>query len=87
MKSGLTLSELAAEIWRQKDKKEDYIVNTPHLRMESSGGDMLLRVLDEDESDRIEPLDIGPNAHIRLPHIFPYRSSIMKKCKQRTRNC
>lgn len=66
MKSGLTLTELAAEIWRQKDKKEDYIVNTPHLRMESSGTDMLLRVLDEDESDRIEPLDIGPNAHRQI---------------------
>ena len=31
MKSGLTIQELAAEILRQKDSKEDYIVNTHRL--------------------------------------------------------
>lgn len=66
MKSGLTIQELAAEILLQKDRKEDYIVNTPNLRMEASGTDMLLRVLDDSGEDRIEPLDIGYNAHRQI---------------------
>lgn len=66
MKSGLTIQELAAEILRQKDSKEDYIVNTKNLQMEPSGSDVVLRVLDEKAGDRIEPLDIGPNAHRQI---------------------
>lgn len=66
MKTGLTINELAAEIMRQKDRKEDYIVSTPNLRMETCGSDMLLRILDEDGNDRIEPLDVGPNAHRQI---------------------
>ena len=66
MKSGLTIQELAAEILRQKDSKEDYIVSTRRLQMESFGSDVVLRVLDENASDRIEPLDIGPNAHRQI---------------------
>lgn len=65
MKTGLTINELAAEIMHQKDRKEDYIVSTPNLRMETCGSDMLLRILDEDGNDRIEPLDVGPNATVR----------------------
>ena len=71
MKSGLTIQELAAEILRQKDSKEDYIVNTRCLQMEPSGSDVVLRVLDESAGDRIEPLDIGPNAHRQIgTHLF-----------------
>ena len=55
MKSGLTIQELAAEILRQKDSKEDYIVSTRRLQMEPSGTDVVLRVLDENAGDRIEP--------------------------------
>lgn len=66
MKPGLTIQELEAEILLQKDRKEDYIVNTPNLHMEASGSDMLLRVLDDNGHDRIEPLDIGPNAHRQI---------------------
>ncbi len=66
MKAGLTIEELAAEILRQKDAKEDYIVDTGRLRMEPSGNDVILRVLGTDEADRIEPLDIGPNAHRQI---------------------
>ena len=44
MKSGLTIQELAAEILRQKDSKEDYIVNTHRLQMEPSGSDVVLRI-------------------------------------------
>ena len=66
MKSGLTIQELAAEILRQKESKEDYIVSTRRLQMENFGSDVVLRVLDENASDRIEPLDIGPNAHRQI---------------------
>ncbi|MBQ7922475.1 MAG: DUF932 domain-containing protein [Clostridia bacterium] len=66
MKPGLTLEALAAEILRQKDAKEDYLVDTPALVMEPNGDDVVLRVLDEDKNDRIEPLDIGEIAHRQI---------------------
>ena len=37
MKTGLTLEQLAAEITRQQSAKEDYVVNTGNLRLESYG--------------------------------------------------
>ncbi len=66
MKAGLTIEALAAEILRQKDAKEDYIVDTKCLHMEPCGEDVILRVLDENREDRIEPLDIGDNAHRQI---------------------
>ncbi len=66
MKAGLTIEALAAEILRQKDAKEDYLVDTKSLWMEPSGDDVILRVLDEDREDRIEPLDIGEIAHRQI---------------------
>lgn len=66
MKAGLTIEELATEIMRQRDAKSDYIVNASRLCMENYGGDIVLRVLDEDNSDRIEPLDIGDIAHRQI---------------------
>ena len=54
MKTGLTLEQLAAEITRQQNAKEDYVVNTGNLRLESYGHDLALHVLDNDGSDRIE---------------------------------
>lgn len=66
MKSGLTIEELAAEIMRQKNAKEDYVVNTGNLRMESYGPEVVVHVLDNDGSDRIEPLDVGTIAHRQI---------------------
>ena len=66
MKSGLTIESLAAEILRQKDAKEDYIVDTQFLQMDASGDDVVLRVLDENKDDQIEPLDIGEIAHRQI---------------------
>ena len=56
MKTGLTLEQLAAEITRQQNAKEDYVVNTGNLRLESYGHDLALHVLNSDGADRIEPL-------------------------------
>lgn len=66
MKSGLTVEELAAEIMRQREAKSDYIVDASRLRMENYGSDIVLRVLEADDSDRIEPLDIGDIAHRQI---------------------
>lgn len=66
MKAGLTIEELAAEIMRQKEVKEDYVVNTGSLRMEPCGSSLVLRVLDENSADRIEPLDISEQAHRQI---------------------
>ena len=66
MKTGISLDQLAAEIMRQKENKEDYIVSTPNLHMENYGGDVFLHVLDSGGNDRIEPLDIGVNAHRQI---------------------
>lgn len=66
MKAGLTIEELAGEIMRQKNAKTDYIVNTSKLCMENYGTDLVLRVLDDDNSDRIEPLDIADTAHRQI---------------------
>ena len=66
MKSGLTIESLAAEILRQKDAKEDYMVDTQFLQMDASGDDVVLRVLDENKDDQIEPLDIGEIAHRQI---------------------
>ena len=66
MKTGLTLEQLAAEITRQQSAKEDYVVNTGNLRLESYGPELTLRVLDSDGADRIEPLEIGDIAHRQI---------------------
>ena len=70
MKTGLTLEQLAAEITRQQNAKEDYVVNTGNLRLESYGQDLALHVLNSDGADRIEPLEIGDIAHRQIgPHL------------------
>lgn len=66
MKAGLTIEELATEIMRQKDAKTDYIVNSSRLCMENYGTDLVLRVLGDDDADRIEPLDIADTAHRQI---------------------
>lgn len=63
MKSGLTIDELSAEVLRQNLAKQDYLVKTGNLRMESFGGSPLLRLIDDNEVDLVEPLDIKDTAH------------------------
>ena len=66
MKTGLAIEDLASEIVRQKDCKEDYVVNANRLRMECCGRDIVLRVLDDTGTDRIEPLDVNPIFHRQI---------------------
>ena len=46
MKAGLAIEELAAEIMRQNEIKEDYVVNSQSLLMECYDSEMFLRVMD-----------------------------------------
>lgn len=66
MKEGLTIEELAAEMMRQNEQKEDYIVDTRSLRMEQHGSMLALHVLDEASNDRIEPMEIHDLAHRQI---------------------
>ncbi len=66
MKAGISLRAMAAEIMRQKDLKEDYLVDTRNLQMETSGGGVLLRVLDGNRDDVVEPFDVGEIAHRQI---------------------
>ena len=66
MKAGLAIEELAAEIMRQNEIKEDYVVNSNNLLMEAFDSELYLRVMDENMSDRLEPLAISENAHRQI---------------------
>ncbi len=66
MKAGRTVQEMAREILRQKDAKQDYAVNTANMHMETSGHTPILRIVDNDGIDRVEPLDIQQTAHRQL---------------------
>ena len=66
MKAGKTIQELLVEIDRQSKAKEDYLVKTSNLRMESWDGQPMLHVLDDSGADQIEPLDIRQRAHMQI---------------------
>ncbi len=66
MKPGLAIEEFAAEIMRQNEIKEDYVVNSPNLQMDVWDSNLFLRVMDEDMTDRLEPLEITENAHRQI---------------------
>ena len=66
MKNGLTIQEMAQEIRRQGDVKADYLVDTRCLRMETWGGQPLLRLLGDSDVDLVEPLDIRTTAHRQM---------------------
>lgn len=63
MKSGLSIDELSAEVLRQNSAKQDYLVKTGNLQMESFGGSPYLRLIGDDDVDLVEPLDIKATAH------------------------
>ena len=63
MKSGLSIDELSAEVLRQNSAKQDYLVKTGNLQMESFGGSPFLRLIGDNDVDLVEPLDIKSTAH------------------------
>ncbi len=66
MKAGLSIEELAAEIMRQNEIKEDYVVSSPCLQMDAWDSALYLRVMNEQREDRLEPLEISENAHRQI---------------------
>lgn len=65
MKTGLTITEMAAEIERQAAAKEDYLVNPLNMEMDPTGRVPMLRVV-EGGVDQVEPLTIQETAHRQL---------------------
>ena len=65
MKTGLTITEMAAEIERQAAAKADYLVNPLSMEMDSTGRMPMLRVT-EGGMDQLEPLEIQETAHRQL---------------------
>ncbi len=66
MKAGMTIEEMAEEIMRQSQAKEDYIVHTSHLEAEPYDSGVVLRLLGNDGADIVEPLDINTIAHRQI---------------------
>ena len=66
MKTGRTIQEVGAEILRQSQAKEDYLVNTNSIVMENWDGRPMLHLKGENGLDLIEPLEIQRTAHRQI---------------------
>ena len=66
MKTGRSIQETCREIERQAAAKVDYQVNTSRIFMEPYEGTPMLRVLDEQGEDLVEPMDIRQTAHEQI---------------------
>lgn len=66
MKTGITIKEMATEILRQNNTKADYIVDTRRLQMEPNGISVVMKMLDDNNTDVIEPMDITQIAHQQI---------------------
>ena len=66
MKTGRTIQEVGAEILRQSQAKEDYLVNTSSIVMEDWGGQPMLHLQGESGLDLVEPLEIQQTAHRQI---------------------
>lgn len=66
MKAGITFEEMAAEVLRQSEVKADYAIDTRRLEMEYCETGMVMRMLDENAVDVVEPLDVGQIAHRQI---------------------
>ena len=66
MKTGRTIQEIGAELMRQSQAKEDYLVNTGSIVMEDWGGRPMLHLQGENKLDLIEPLEIQQTAHRQI---------------------
>ena len=56
---------MAAEITRQNELKEDYLVDTRNLKMDTCDGQVYLHMYDNG-TEPVEPLEIGAIAHRQL---------------------
>ena len=58
MKAGRSIQDLASEILRQKDAKQDYLVSTGSLIMENWNEQPMLHLRDPAGTELVEPLDV-----------------------------
>lgn len=65
MKEGLTLEQMAAEITRQSRLKEDYLVDTRNLQLETCDSDVYLHMSDKNVGT-MEPLQVNQIAHRQI---------------------
>ena len=66
MKSGRSIQDVSREILRQQEAKADYLVATDRLHMDTWGDSPVIRVLDREGIDQIEPLEIQQTAHQQI---------------------
>lgn len=66
MKTGRTIQEMTAEIMRQSQAKEDYLVNTGSLAMEVWDKRPMLHLRDAGGVELVEPLEIQTTAHQQI---------------------
>lgn len=66
MKEGLSLQQMAMEIERQHQLKEDYLVNTDSLKLEPYNSQVYLHMYDEKGAEPVEPMEINQVAHRQL---------------------
>jgi len=66
MKTGLTLDEMAAEITRQSAAKADYAVDTGNIEMMPASGSVVMRILNDNQTDVVEPLDVNMLTHRQI---------------------
>lgn len=65
MKAGLSLQELATELHRQNQAKEDFLVNTASMHFDTFGNQIYLQLHDNTMAP-LEPLEVNAIAHQQL---------------------
>ena len=83
MKSGRSIQDVSREILRQQEAKADYLVATDRLHMDTYGGSPVIRVLDREGIDQIEPLEIQQTAHQQIGTYLDIPSKYYDRMLQR----
>ena len=83
MKSGRSIQDVSREILRQQEAKADYLVATDRLYMDTWGDSPVIRVLDREGIDQIEPLEIQQTAHQQIGTYLDIPSKYYDRMLQR----
>ena len=83
MKSGRSIQDVSREILRQQKAKADYLVATDRLHMDTYGDSPVIRVLDREGIDQIEPLEIQQTAHQQIGTYLDIPSKYYDRMLQR----
>lgn len=83
MKSGRSIQDVSREILRQQEAKADYLVATDRLHMDTWGDSPVIRVLNREGIDQIEPLEIQQTAHQQIGTYLDIPSKYYDRMLQR----